>query len=121
MTTKPNPPIINNAAETSGTDMEDWNRLKFSEKTEKPALQNDDIEWKKACPSATRGLNLPKKAKKKKRVPSNSRATVILNTRHANLLRFSKVRTLIDSLKSTRSRSDIFLPRKKKKVVESVM
>lgn len=54
-------------------------------------------------------------------VPINSRIIVILNTLQANLLRFSYERTLIDSLKSTRSRSEIFLPRKKKNVVESVM
>ena len=67
------------------------------------------------------GLNFFKKKMYKIMVPVSSRAMVIRNTRQAKRFRFSKERTLIDSLKRTRSRKDIFLPRKKKKVVERVM
>ena len=47
ITIKPNPPMINNAAAIRGTEEEE-NKLRFSEKLEKPALQNADTEWKKA-------------------------------------------------------------------------
>ena len=44
MTIKPTPPTINNAAAVSGTPVELEKRLMFSEKLEKPALQNADTE-----------------------------------------------------------------------------
>lgn len=44
MTTKPSPPMMNSAAAIRGTDTEKEKRFKFSEKVEKPALQNADTE-----------------------------------------------------------------------------
>ena len=89
ITTKPMPPMINNAETIRGADTEWENRLRFSEKLEKPALQNADTEWKNAWPRAVIGLNLSRKAKYNKIVPTNSRTMVILKTRQANRFKFS--------------------------------
>ena len=121
MTTKPRPPMINRAETIRRTEAEFEKRTMFSEKVEKPALQKADTEWKNACPRASSGLNLCEKAKYKSIVPMSSKIMVMRNTRQANRLRFSYEKKLIDSLKRTRSRSEIFLPRKKKKVVDRVI
>ncbi len=58
MTTNPMPPVMNNTEAIRGTDVEEENMLKFSEKVEKPALQNADTAWKNAWPNAVSGLNI---------------------------------------------------------------